>query len=94
MHPLMVKQIVKDCQRRSDTDCAGASPFTIETLEDCITQLASDVAAERERVLSTLATALRAFAPDLAADLATRWREAKLTADERLERFLEVLRKD
>lgn len=51
MHPLMVKEIVARClQREVEGDNPTVPPFTVEQLENCVIQLASDSASPAEAI--------------------------------------------
>lgn len=72
------------CQRCADTALEGARILQAQ---------AKDLRANaRQQAITDLGKAFKTFAPDLAGELVVRFQYAKLTPDQRLERFLEVLR--
>lgn len=77
MHPALAEEILKACRARErDGDCPGTVRPRAETMEDCIIELGRQRDGAARIALNTLAEALKKFAPDLADDLARRWKNA------------------
>lgn len=72
------------CSRCRDTALEGARILQA--------QVRDQRAIARNAVLRELGDAMKKFAPDLARELADRVEYAKLTPDQRLDRFIEIMR--
>lgn len=93
MHELMLNEVVGVCrQREREGDCPTVKAFGVEALEDAVIELANARDAAAAKSITTLATAVHKFAPDLAFEIARRWKARSEREDAALDEFLAVMR--
>lgn len=87
MNKALARALAKFDQNKPTPGSLGALSYIVQ--EGVIA-----CAQARQETLNALAAGVSKFAPDLADELAKRWKEAVDKSDKALEEFLVVMRKD